>query len=95
MKKAKEEIRLAILLELKEAELAESRKVNCRSNVDVLVTKEAHRLNIPEGWHYDFNTGEFYSPQEMEERQRQAAPQQGPQPFPTGGLQMSLDKEES
>lgn len=71
MKKVKEEARLNILLMRSQMDNLELQKQNVDAAAHNLILQEAARMNIPQGWHYDFQTGEFCSPEELTERQKQ------------------------
>ena len=59
MKKVKEESRLNILLMKSQMDNLELQRMNADAGIHNLILQEAGRLNIPQGWHYDFQTGEF------------------------------------
>ncbi len=84
MKKVKEEARLNILLMKSQMDNLELQRQNADAGIHNLILQEASRLNIPQGWHYDFQSGEFCSPEELEARQKQLQAGQQEAPGPGG-----------
>ena len=72
MKQAKEEVKLGILLNREKMQNMELQRQNLQLAIQNMVTQEAARLNIPEGWHYDFDSGQFLSPEELAQKQQAA-----------------------
>ena len=72
MKQAKEEVKLGILLNREKMQNMELQRQNLQLAIQNMVTQEAAKLNIPEGWHYDFDSGQFLSPEELAQKQQAA-----------------------